>query len=124
MRFATAILTRPMRAGFGAGMLAVLAVVAGSIPCSAADLAKGGKIAAMKCAMCHGLDGQAKLPGAPNLAGQVEQYITVQLKAFHDGTRKNEMMSLVAPTLSDEDIADLAAYYAAIEVKIEKVPGQ
>jgi cytochrome c553 len=122
MRFVIAM-ARPTRAGFVGGMLAVLALAAAA-PCSAADIAKGGKIAAMKCAMCHGLDGQAKLPGAPNLAGQVEQYLTAQLKAFHDGARKNEMMSLVAPTLSDEDMADLAAYYAAIEVKIEKVPGQ
>jgi cytochrome c553 len=74
--------------------------------------------------MCHGLDGQSKLPVAPNLSGQVEQYIAAQLKAFHDGVRKNEMMSLVAPTLSEQDVADLAAYYAAIEVKIEKVPGE
>jgi len=104
--------------------IVLLAVVVGHAPSRAADLAKGRKIAAVKCAMCHGLDGQAKLPGAPNLSGQVEQYLAVQLTAFHDGQRKNEMMSLVAPTLSAEDIADLAAYYAAVEVTIGKVPGE
>jgi cytochrome c553 len=113
-----------MRAGFGVGTLAMCALAAGTLACPAADVAKGRQIAAMKCAMCHGLDGQAKLPGAPNLAGQVEQYLVTQLKAFHDGVRKNDMMSLVAPTLSDEDVANLAAYYAAIEVKIGKMPGQ
>ncbi|HVZ52156.1 MAG TPA: cytochrome c [Pseudolabrys sp.] len=93
-------------------------------PAVAGDVAKGRKIAAMKCQMCHGLDGQAKLPEAPNLAGQTEQYILTQLHAFHDKTRQNDMMSLVAPTLSEDDIADLAAYYSAIEVKIVKVPGE
>ena len=79
---------------------------------------------AVKCQMCHGLDGLAKLPQAPNLAGQVQQYLLEQMQAFRSGARKNDMMSLVAPNLSDSDMADLAAYYAAIEVKIGKVPGQ
>ena len=93
-------------------------------PARAGDVAKGRKIAAVKCQMCHGLDGQAKLPEAPNLAGQTEQYILTQMKAFRDKTRKNDMMTLVVPTLSDEDVADVAAYFAAIEVKIVKVPGE
>ena len=46
------------------------------------------------------------------------------MKAFHDGVRKNEMMSQIAPSLSEADEADLAAYYAAIEVKIGKIPGE
>jgi len=109
----------------GAAIAATLSCIAmGSAPSDAADIAHGRKIAAAKCQMCHGLDGQAKLPAAPNIAGQVEAYLVAQLHAFHDGTRKNEMMSLVVPSLSDDDMADLAAYYAAIEVKIEKVPGQ
>jgi cytochrome c553 len=113
----------PQRAAC-AGAVILLALAAGSGPGRAADLAKGRKIAAVKCAMCHGLDGQAKVPGAPNLSGQVEQYLAAQLKAFHDGVRKNEMMSLVAPTLSEDDMADLAAYYAGVEVTIGKVPGE
>lgn len=106
------------------GAAIMFALAAGSGPSQAGDPAKGRKIAAVKCAVCHGLDGQAKLPAAPNLSGQVEPYLVAQLKAFHDGVRKNDMMSLVAPTLSEDDIADLAAYYAAIEVTIGKVPGE
>jgi len=98
--------------------------VAAVAPSRAADITNGRKIAAMKCAMCHGLDGQAKLPEAPNLSGQVEPYLVAQMKAFRAGTRKNEMMSLVVPTLSENDVADLSAYYSAIEVKIGKVPGE
>lgn len=112
------------RNGFEIGAIVLFALAAASAPSRAADVANGRKIAAVKCQMCHGLDGQAKLPEAPNLSGQVEQYLAVQMKAFHDGVRKNDMMSLVAPTLSEKDMADLAAYYAAIEVRIGKVPGE
>jgi cytochrome c553 len=113
-----------MRAGFGVGAVALLALAASIAPSRAGDIANGRKIAAVKCAMCHGLDGQAKLPESPNLSGQAEQYLAAQMKAFHDGVRKNDMMALVAPALSEKDVADLAAYYAAIEVKIGKVPGE
>ena len=105
------------------GAVVLFAIAAGA-PSHAADVANGRKIAAVKCQMCHGLDGLAKLPEAPNLAGQTKLYLAEQMKAFHDGVRKNDMMSLVAPTLSETEIADLAAYYAAIEVKIGKVPGE
>lgn len=93
-------------------------------PSQAADISKGRHLAAAKCQMCHGLDGLSKLPQAPNLAGQVEPYLIGQMKAFHDGIRKNEMMSQIAPSLSDSEILDLAAYYAAIEVTIAKIPGE
>jgi len=112
------------RIGLEVGAVVLFAMAAASAPSRAADLTNGRKIAAVKCQMCHGLDGQAKLPEAPNLSGQVELYLTEQMKAFHDGVRKNDMMSLVAKTLSDNEIADLAAYYAAIEVKIGKLPGE
>ena len=106
--------------------IAVIAYATMAIPSTAhaGDIARGRKLAATKCQMCHGLDGLSKLPVAPNLAGQIEPYLLAQMKAFHDGVRKNEMMSLVAPTLSDSDEADLAAYYAAIEIKIGKIPGE
>jgi cytochrome c553 len=47
-----------------------------------------------------------------------------QMQAFYSGARKNDMMSLVVPKLSESEMADVSAYYAAIEVKIGKVPGQ
>ena len=62
-----------------------------------------------------------KLPDAPNIAGNPEQYLVRQLNAFRKGERRNEMMSVVVQQLSDQDVADLAAYYAAIEVTV-KVP--
>jgi cytochrome c553 len=90
-------------------------------PAHAAGDIKAGRQKALQCQTCHGLDGLSKLPEAPNIAGSPEPYLAKQLDAFRKGERKNEMMSVVAQPLSDQDIADLAAYYAAIEVTV-KVP--
>jgi cytochrome c553 len=88
---------------------------------SAAGNIAAGRQKAMACQTCHGLDGLSKMPDAPNIAGDPEEYLVRQLAAFRKGERKNEMMSIVAQQLSDQDVADLAAYYAAIEVTA-KVP--
>ena len=61
------------------------------------------------------------MPEAPNIAGNPEQYLVRQMNAFKKGERKNEMMTVVVQPLSEQDIEDLAAYYAAIEVTV-KVP--
>ena len=84
--------------------------------------AAAGRQKALACQTCHGLDGKAKIPEAPNLAGQSELYLVKALKDYRSGARKNDMMSLVAPTLKDKDIDDLAAYYAAIEVTVGPPP--
>ena len=76
------------------------------------------------CQACHGIDGLSKVPDAPNIAGQTEPYLVAQLQAFKSGARKNDAMSVVAPSLSDQDIEDLAAYYSAIEISVGKIPGQ
>jgi cytochrome c553 len=84
--------------------------------------AKQGRQKAIQCQACHGLDGRAKIPGAAHLAGQEEIYLVKALKDFKTGARKNEMMSVLAPSLSDQDIADLAAYYASIPVTVGEPP--
>ena len=91
-----------------------------AIPSLAAGDPKAGRKKSLECQTCHGLDGVSKLPEAPNLSGQVETYLVKALKDYKSGARTNEMMSLVAPTLSDGDIADLAAWYASIEVTVQK----
>lgn len=90
----------------------------------AAGDARAGREKALTCQACHGMDGLSKVPDAPNVAGQTEGYLAAQLQAFRSGVRKNEAMSVVASTLTDRDIENLAAYYAAIEVKIVKIPGE
>lgn len=94
------------------------------VPACSADIAKGRQLASVQCSPCHGVDGLSKLPEAPNLAGQVEPYLAQQIDAYKSGARKNDMMSLVVKQLSDSDVADLAAYYAAIEINVGKIPGQ
>ena len=90
-------------------------IAAFSVPVSAGDLAVGKK-KARACRTCHGIDGLARIPIAPHLAGESRVYIETQLKAFRSGKREHEMMTVVAEGLSDEDISDLAAWYSAIEI--------
>ena len=97
--------------------------MAGASVCSAGDV-KAGRAKALMCQACHGLDGLSKTPDAPNIAGQTEPYIVAQLQAYKSGARKNDAMSVVAPSLSDNDIEDLAAYFSAIEISVVKIPSQ
>ena len=101
---------------------ACLLLAGGSV--SQAGDVKAGRAKAMMCQACHGLDGLAKTPDAPNIAGQIEPYLVTQLQAFKTGARKSDAMSVVAPSLSDKDIEDLATYFAAIEISVGKLPGQ
>ena len=65
------------------------------------------------CAACHGADGNSASPAFPNIAGQPFKYTAYQLEAYRDGGRDNAVMAPHAADLSDQDIADLAAFYAA-----------
>lgn len=67
------------------------------------------------CVACHGADGIGKDDQYPNLKGQKAAYLEKQLKAFRSGDRKDPNMAPMARPLSDEDIADLAAYYAEVQ---------
>lgn len=97
-------------------------LAAATVTADAAGSIAAGRQKATQCQTCHGLDGLSKLPEAPNIAGSPEPYIERQLDAFKKGARKNEMMSVVAQALSSQDIADLAAYYSAIEVTAKPPP--
>jgi len=81
-----------------------------------ADPVVGKTIAKKKCRICHGIDGIAKIPIAPHLAGESQIYLETQLKAFRSGKRENEMMSVVAKNLSDDEITNLAEWYSSIEI--------
>ncbi len=93
----------------GLGLLAGNAV--------AGDIA-AGKAKSAVCAACHGADGVAVIPGYPNLKGQSEQYIVSSIKAYKAGQRTGGLapvMQAQASMLSDDDIANLAAYYASLK---------
>ncbi|HEX5515110.1 MAG TPA: cytochrome c [Gammaproteobacteria bacterium] len=74
-----------------------------------------GKAKSAVCAACHGENGIGLAPMYPNLAGQKEQYLVKQTKAFRDGGRQDPMMSPMATGLTDADIANLAAYYSSLK---------
>ena len=87
-----------------------------------ADPAKGKVIAETICVACHGADGNSAASANPNLAGQVEEYIYKQLKNFKavDGKpagRNNPIMGGMAAPLSDEDMKNVAAWFASQKMK-------
>jgi cytochrome c553 len=96
-----------------------LAAYYGSLSCAAAPSAERvgdpavGKALARNCTACHGETGIASNPAWPHIAGQRAGYLVNVLKAFRAGLRKDPMMAGVTRALSDADIANLAAYYAA-----------
>lgn len=76
--------------------------------------AAAGKTKSATCAACHGPNGISPNDMWPNLAGQKAGYLVAQMKAFRDGQRANPMMAPMAAPLSDDDIANLAAYYSSL----------
>ena len=91
--------------------LALLAALPGTV------LAKGdpasGKEKSTVCQACHGVDGKSIAPNYPNLAGQHESYLVKALADYRAGRRTNPIMAPMAANLSDQDIEDLAAWYAS-----------
>ncbi|OIQ25489.1 cytochrome c [uncultured Vibrio sp.] len=83
----------------------------------AGDVAVGKAKSAM-CAACHGADGMAMIPGYPHLKGQNEQYLISSITAYKNKERnggQSAVMQPMAAALSDEDIANLAAYYSSLK---------
>ena len=94
--------------------IAIMSIVLMSAPALAGDIA-AGKAKAVTCSACHGAAGVSAVPTFPNLAGQKEQYIIKQLKDFKSGARKDATMNGMAATLSEEDMANIAAYYSSLK---------
>ena len=94
--------------------LAVAATVMMASPVFAGDVA-AGKGKSGVCAACHGANGISAVPMYPNLAGQKAAYLAKQLKDFKSGARKDPVMAPMAMGLSDEDIANVSAYYESLK---------
>ena len=98
--------------------VALAALLASSLACAqapAGDAARGHERVAM-CQGCHGIDGwRTAFPEVyhvPKIAGQHAQYLTQALQAYRSGARNHPSMRAIASSLSDQDIADIVAYYA------------
>ncbi|MCU0934518.1 MAG: c-type cytochrome [Gammaproteobacteria bacterium] len=94
-------------------IVAAIAMAAFAINASAAGDAAAGKAKAAACAGCHGANGEGVAPN-PKLAGLAPDKFVAAMKAFKDGTRASPIMKSFA-TGSDQDFADLAAYYASLK---------
>lgn len=78
--------------------------------------ASAGKSKAAVCAACHGADGNSPSDAYPKLAGQGEAYLLKQLIEFKSGERVNAFMAPMVANLSEQDMADLAAYYSSQKI--------
>ena len=105
---------------------AARALLLGAIAASAAaaeprrakpDLAKGQAIATQVCAACHTVDGSRGSPANPILQGQHPEYLVKQLHEFKAGKRNNPIMKGIASTLSEDDMQNVAAFYASKSAK-------
>ena len=92
-------------------LAAAVASVMIASPVFAGD-AEAGKAKSVMCAACHGANGISAVPTYPNIAGQKEAYLAKQLKDFKSGKRSDPTMKGMVMALSDEDMDNLAAYYA------------
>ena len=98
-----------------------------TLAASAASVEAGKAKVAEVCAACHGAEGVSVSDTIPNLAGQRSRYIEEQLRNLKSGARKNGIMNSVAGQLSNDDIANIAAYFgtlpgAAVGAKSEFMP--
>ncbi|MGB5080196.1 MAG: c-type cytochrome [Burkholderiales bacterium] len=112
------VMMTPMAQALSNADVQNLAAYYGSLSCKATPSktqvgdAGAGKALSKNCIACHGETGIASNPAWPSLAGQKAGYLVNVLKAFRAGLRKDPMMAGVARSLSDADIANLAAYFA------------
>ncbi len=96
------------------GLVLVLAAMAGVTAAWAEGDAERGQSMAALCSACHGPDGVSVNPLWPSLAGQQELYLVNSIKAYRDGVREDVSMQPFVATLTDQDVEDLAAYYASL----------
>ena len=98
-------------------LVCTMAMAATPAPAAKPDLAKGQALSTQVCAACHTADGSRGSPANPILAGQHPEYLVKQLQEFKSGKRANAIMKGFASTLSDDDMKNVAAFYASKSAK-------
>lgn len=107
-----------------AATLLITLAFAGPALAAANGNAAAGKAKAQVCAACHGADGNTTLDGTyPKIAGQYPEYLAKSLSEYKSGKRKNAIMAGQAQALSEQDIADLSAYYASLPAEVHDLSG-
>jgi len=100
---------------FLSGLLTISLFV---VRANADDLQAGKQKAEMFCQTCHGMDGLGNIAMVPNIAGQKEEYMKIQLEAYRAGKRQHLQMSTIAQSLSNKDIRQLSKWYASIGIVV------
>lgn len=95
-------------------IITLLALSASLMAFAAPNIEAGKEKGESLCMACHGVGGVSVNPIWPSLAGQGEKYILKQLKDFKSGVRSNAVMGAQAAMLSDQEMEDVAAYYASL----------
>ncbi|MCF6226519.1 MAG: cytochrome c [Xanthomonadales bacterium] len=90
-------------------------IAVSSINTAIAGDAAAGKEKSAMCAACHGADGNGTDPQYPRLAGQHQDYLAKSLHDYKSGDRKNPTMNSMVVGLTDDDIENLAAFYASLD---------
>jgi len=112
------------RAKWSLKTILILALAGLSVSALAAGDPAAGQAQAAACGACHGQDGATGLdPSYPNLAGQNERYLTSQLEMIRDGGRSIPLMAGQLNGKTDQNLADLAAYYASLPGKVNQSQG-
>ena len=97
-------------------IIGIILVIAGTTALAEADAARG-KALTLTCAACHGVDGNSPAGAFPSIAGQNHDYLVKQIHDIKDGRREAIVMTGMLDALSDQDIEDIAAYFAGQQVK-------
>jgi len=122
MKSVASALASNAASAIGAGLLllaasATVACAAEAKPATKPDLAKGQATSTNVCAACHTNDGSRGLPANPILQGQHPEYLVKQLTEFKAGKRLNPIMAGMSATLSEDDMKNVAAFYAGKQAK-------
>ena len=85
------------------------------------DVEAGRVLASTTCIGCHGEDGNTAMPGYPNIAGQSARYLVRQMRLMREGDRDPKLMGPILDNMTDQDLTDLAAFYASQAGKVGQV---
>ncbi len=94
-------------------LLLAAVICASSSVQAAGDIEAGKEISAAKCQACHGLEGNGENEMFPRLAGQYADYMVMALRHYRDGSRLNPIMAGQTVGLSEQDMQDVAAWFAS-----------
>jgi cytochrome c553 len=115
----TVTLRRAPSARLGAVVAVAAGIAGGAVAQGGGGEARPRPASAPLCVACHGTNGYSTAPDAPHLAAQPAMYLAAQLKAFREGSRKHEVMNVVAKSLKDDDIEQLARWYSEFKIEVK-----